>query len=1163
MSFLNINKLFLSKFWPTMAMFMLLVVVFGAYVHSEKQIDRASNNRLKSYMLVDELRQSSDDLTLMASTYVVTGNPRYKKYFQEILDIRDGRKPRPEGYSYIYWNFVLASTHSPQTRSEQPIALLELMRQAGFPKEELQKLVESKANSDGLSAVESEAMKLAESIGPDAAANRAKAQLMLHDSGYHQAKASIMRPISELYKLMDKRTADKVRNSERLAIVFRILFICCFFGALLMFWLAYRDLRKTLGGSADEIHAYLLRIGQGDFSSAITIAPGTEKSVLAGLSEMQNKLYIHEVERIYAEDRIRRLNQLYEALSHCNQAIIRCPNEEELFPQICRDVVVFGGMKMAWIGMVDENMRIRPVASYGVGQEYLDSIQISADANDPLGQGPTGTAIRENQPFWCQDFHSDARTASWHEHAARFGLASSASLPLLCNGKAIGSFNLYAAGINAFDDDFRKLLLEMAQNISFALDNFAAETARKTAETKLVESQSRLRTIIETEPECIKIVDPEGCLLQINPAGLAMIGADSLEQVAGNPILDLIAPEYRKAFDDLHKRVLSGESLQMEFEVIGLKGGRRWMETHAVPMQDNGETVHLAVTRDISDRKQAEAELRIAATAFESQEGMIVTDANGLILKVNRAFTEISGYPEEEVMGHNPRIFKSGRHNKDFYREMWGSINRTGGWQGEIWDRRKNGEEYPKWLTISAVTDKNGNVTNYIGAHYDITERKKAEERINELAFFDQLTGLPNRTLLLDRQRQAMTANSRNGSYGALLFIDLDNFKTLNDTLGHDMGDLLLKQVAQRLSTSVRAGDTVARLGGDEFVVMLANLSIDERSAASQTEAVGEKILETLNQPYQLKDVAYHNTPSIGATLFGGHQDEIEVLLRQADIAMYRSKDAGRNTMRFFDSDMETIVMERAALEKDLRVAVQEGQFLLHYQAQVVGGQLTGAEALVRWQHPQRGMVSPAEFIPLAEETRLILPLGHWVLETACTQLAIWAAQPEMSHLTVAVNVSAHQFHQADFVDQVLAVLHSTGANPQRLKLELTESMLVSNVNLIIEKMFALKGKGVGFSLDDFGTGYSSLSYLKRLPLDQLKIDQSFVRDVLIDHNDAAIVRTIIALAQSLGFGVIAEGVETAEQRDFLSSSGCHAYQGYFFSRPLPIESFEEFAKKV
>ncbi|MBK7049774.1 MAG: EAL domain-containing protein [Rhodoferax sp.] len=589
-----------------------------------------------------------------------------------------------------------------------------------------------------------------------------------------------------------------------------------------------------------------------------------------------------------------------------------------------------------------------------------------------------------------------------------------------------------------------------------------------------------------------------------------------------------------------------------------------WLLGDAMPEREaDGSVLWHGIVTNVTERKAVEADLRIAACAFESQEGLVVTDAQGVILRVNRAFSEITGYSAEESVGQTPSLMKSGRHDAEFYRAMWESIHSTGGWQGEVWDRRKNGEVYPKWLTISTIKNSQGLVTHYIGTHYDITERKQAEEKIKDLAFFDQLTGLANRTLLLDRLRQTMTANARSGHRGAILFIDLDKFKTLNDTLGHDMGDLLLQLVAQRLGACVRAEDTVARLGGDEFVVMLANLSPGEAEAATQAEAVGLKILDTLNEPYHLRDVVYRSTPSIGATLFDGVTTEVEVMLKQADLAMYKSKDAGRNALRFFDPDMERVVMKRAALEKDLHVAIEGRQFLLHYQAQIAQGQLTGAEVLVRWLHPVRGMVSPADFIPLAEETGLILPLGQWMLETACLQLAQWATQPGMDHLTVAVNVSARQFSQSDFVDQVLGVVKTTDVNPQRLKLELTESMLVANVEEIIAKMLLLKANGIGFSLDDFGTGYSSLTYLKRLPLDQLKIDQSFVRDVLTDANEASIAQTIIALGKSLGLGVIAEGVETQDQQDFLAASGCHAYQGYFISRPLPIDRFEEFAHKL
>jgi diguanylate cyclase (GGDEF)-like protein len=508
-------------------------------------------------------------------------------------------------------------------------------------------------------------------------------------------------------------------------------------------------------------------------------------------------------------------------------------------------------------------------------------------------------------------------------------------------------------------------------------------------------------------------------------------------------------------------------------------------------------------------------------------------------------------------------VLQSGRHDAAFFQEMWEAIHRAGGWRGEIWDRRKNGEMYPKWLTISAVMSEDGIVSHYVGTHHDITERKIAEERIRELAFFDALTRLPNRTLLLDRLKQAIAASARNEACGALLFIDLDHFKTLNDTLGHDKGDLLLQQVAQRLADSVSVSDTVARVGGDEFVVVLGNLPRNGQDASDRTEAVAERILAVLGSPYQLGDIEHRSSASIGATVFRGHQASIDELLKQADLAMYKSKETGRNAIRFFDPDMQTVVVQRAALEAGLRNAIKENQFLLHYQAQVDDTRITGAEALIRWQHPERGTVPPAEFIPLAEETGLILTLGSWVLEAACAQLAQWATRPDRAHLTIAVNVSVQQFREPDFVDNVLTIIGRTGARPDRLKLELTESVLVDNAQDIIQKMGALKAKGIVFALDDFGIGYSSLSYLKRLPLDQLKIDRSFVRDVLVDPNDAVIARTIVALARSLGLGVIAEGVETEAQRDFLAAAGCHAYQGYHFCRPLPIDEFEAMLSSV
>ena len=443
----------------------------------------------------------------------------------------------------------------------------------------------------------------------------------------------------------------------------------------------------------------------------------------------------------------------------------------------------------------------------------------------------------------------------------------------------------------------------------------------------------------------------------------------------------------------------------------------------------------------------------------------------------------------------------------------------------------------------------------------EVAERKQIEDQVRQLAFSDPLTGLPNRRMLMDRLEQALIAACRHGRQDALLFIDLDNFKTLNDTLGHDKGDLLLRQIATRLVACVRQGDTVARLGGDEFVVLLQDLSGNALQAGAQVQVVASKLLSTLGQPYELDGHGHHSTASIGVTLFGGTEREsIEEPLKRAELAMYQAKAIGRNTLRFFEPEMQTTVTARAKLEAQLRQAVARKQFLLHYQPQAGSDTgTTGAEALVRWQHPERGLVLPGEFIAVAESSGLILPLGHWVLESACKQLAAWATRPGLAHLSMAVNVSARQMRQTDFVQEVISILESTGANPALLKLELTESVLVDNVEDIIVKMNALKAQGVGFSLDDFGTGYSSLAYLKRLPLDQLKIDEGFVRDVLVDPEDAAIAKMVVALADSLGLAVIAEGVETQAQRDFLAALGCSNYQGYLLGAPMALTQFEAF----
>ena len=681
-------------------------------------------------------------------------------------------------------------------------------------------------------------------------------------------------------------------------------------------------------------------------------------------------------------------------------------------------------------------------------------------------------------------------------------------------------------------------------------------------EHALRDSEERFRTLVEWSPDAV-VVHVEDRIVYTNPAAVLLFGAVSSQDLVGRLMAQLLHPE---SLELAHQRARYVNETGQRVGAVALRffkldGTVIDVEVQGTPIQFDGAKAIHTVLNDITGRKQAEIELRIAATAFESQQGMLVTNSDWVILRVNQAFSDITGFSAQEAVGSTPTdLLNSGIQDTAFFDAMVDSLERTGTWQGEIWDRRKNGTLFPGWFALTAIKDEQGQVSHYVETFTDITDRKAAEQQIQNLAFFDPLTGLPNRRLLMDRLSLTMANHARDKCNGALLFVDLDNFKTLNDSYGHHTGDLLLQEVAQRLSTCLRKGDTVARLGGDEFVVMLEDLGPHSFEAITQAEAVGEKILAVLNHNFVLAGAVHHSTPSIGITLFGETAEGIEEPLKRADLAMYQAKSAGRNTLRFFDPHMQAAVTARTALEIGLREALAGNQLQLHYQPQIVGeSRVTGAEALLRWLHPERGMVSPAEFIPLAEDTGLILPLGLWVLETACTQLALWAHQPAFAHLTMAVNVSPRQFQQTNFVHEVLAVLARTGATAQRLKLELTESMLVTNIEGVIAKMAALKAVGVGFSLDDFGTGYSSLSYLKLLPLDQLKIDQGFVRDILTDPNDAAIAKMVIALGDSLGLAVMAEGVETESQRLFLAQQGCHAYQGYLFSRPLPVAEFEVF----
>jgi diguanylate cyclase (GGDEF)-like protein/PAS domain S-box-containing protein len=606
--------------------------------------------------------------------------------------------------------------------------------------------------------------------------------------------------------------------------------------------------------------------------------------------------------------------------------------------------------------------------------------------------------------------------------------------------------------------------------------------------------------------------------------------------------------ETRAPFDFIHRIVRSGGEIRYVHE-------RGEINVHPVR-----GLVLAGTVQDITEQRMAQQELELLHSSIARVKDIVmITEAAPLaepgprIVFVNKAFEERTGYSLDEVLGRSPRFLQGEDSQRSELDRVHNALLRKEHVSVEVINYRKDGQKFWAEIDINPVVTRDGNITHFVSVQRDVTARKETEKQIEQLAFFDPLTRLPNRRLLYDRLTHALQTGARKYSCGALHFIDLDNFKALNDTLGHDKGDQLLQQVAARLDSIVRRSNTVARLGGDEFVILLEDLSGNDGEAATQAEVVAEKVLACFNEPFHIGDVEHRCTSSIGVAMFSQVQHSAEELLKRADVAMYQAKAAGRNTIRFFDQNMQSLVNARVAIDRDLRAGLTGGHFTLDYQPQVnLDGVTVGAEALVRWNHPRRGLLYPGEFIALAEETGLIVHLGQWVLEAVCTQIATWKNEVDTQMPRVSVNVSAKQFHQPDFVAKVIGVLLDKGVSPSVLKLELTESCLVDQPDDTIEKMGVLKSHGLCFSLDDFGTGYSSLSYLKRLPLDEVKIDKSFVRDILTNPDDAAIAQTIVSLGQILGLNVVAEGVETEEQRDALAKYGCTIYQGYLISPPVP-----------
>lgn len=1003
-------------------------ILFTVYVLTEKRIDRANELRHQSFLLANELRQSSDDLTRAVRTYVANGNPLYKQHFHKILDIRNGKLPHQPYNQLSYWNLNLKEKQYSAPMGGETAPLMERIRKAGFSDKELAKLAEAKKKSDRLTETEYAAMALFETSRQTGDEAHIKALQMLHDDAYIQAKAEIMQPINDFFRMMEKRTSNLVESDVQLALHTRYAVILNGFVLMFLLWRTYRSMRLTLGASLSEVQSQITRIGSGDYKEPISIDKGMENSIIGWLSQTQQK-----ISKARADND--RLTRFYATLSYCNEAIVRSKDSVELFNTICRDAVTHGGMSMCWIGILDENSHIvKPVACHGQGTEYIDGIEISTLADQPSGQGPTGIAIREDHPVWCQDFTRSPMTSSWNERSKKFGWNASAALPLHQKGSVIGAINLYSTEINAFDSDVQNLLSEMALDISSAIDRFA---------------------------------------------------------------------------DEFQKN----------------------------KMQDELRKLSLAVE--------------------QSPNAIVITDLDAKIVFANSALLKSSGYSESEIIGQNPRILQSGKTPKQTYDEMWTTITRGDVWKGELINRRKDGTEYTEHVIISPIRDVDGKITNYLAIKDDVTEKLEAGERIQFLAHFDQLTGLPNRTLLQDHFKYALSLAQHGNNTPAIMLVDLDHFKYINDTLGHSIGDQMLVELAKRIKSILHDEDTVSRFGGDEFVIVLPAASAN--SAAN----LAEQLLEVISAPFLVDHHELITTASIGIAIYPNDGDDIEILYKNADTAMYKAKQAGRNGFRFFAQEMQSHTERNMQLANALRFAIERDQLQLHYQPQVSidDGHIIGAETLIRWHHPEMGMIPPAEFITIAENTGQIAKIGEWVIRNAVKQMKAWL-DVGFTVPVIAINISAIQFRDSHFPELITSILNEENLPHHHLELELTEAAAMDNPEAAVAIMDKLDSLGIRMAIDDFGTGYSSLSYLKRFKVYKLKIDRSFVHDITEDAEDKAIVSAIINMATSLGIRTIAEGVETAGQLAFLRLQGCNEVQGYYFSKSLSADAFEAYLRE-
>ncbi|MFZ6746524.1 bifunctional diguanylate cyclase/phosphodiesterase [Undibacterium sp. JH2W] len=1203
----NSLSIYARSFWLTLVVFAVFTAVFGWYVYAEKKVDHLNELRLESHLLSMELQQSSEDLTRLVRSYVVTGDPVYKNYYQQVLDVRNGKLARPVLGRNLFWDLVPASQaqasgHAPGRNDfvGQRVPLMELIKKTGISEEELTLLEQAKANSDALTAIEYRAMDMIENPGLDVYASKLRASQLLYDEQYRAAKLAILRPIAEARELMEKRGASLVEEAALFALRVRMLFILV--GILLvgLLWRAYRSLNMSLGGSIREVSATLINLGKGNFTTPVIVKRGMEESIMGWLAVTQAKLAEIDEARNLAAQKSERLSRLYSALSQCNQSILRLGNKDDLLPRICEDAVTIGGLKMAWIGLVEEGAEVlKPVASFGAGSDYLDGLVISVHAGEVTAQGPSAQAYLQNQAYWCQDFLHDTHTAPWHERGAAQGWRSSAALPLIKNGKVVGTFNLYAGDENAFDESVQDLLMEFAIDVSHVLNRFDLEddrlhalqmeelrsymleriTANTTQKELLHDVVLKVESLL---PDClcsIMLLDKDGIHLrtgaapslpetftqaiegEVIGAGIGSCGnalSTGERTIATDLSTHAYWRDYWKLAEQFELRSCWSEPIRTaERKIIGAFA--IYHRLASVPDAFSLSLLEMAANLIAigMERKQSQESLHKLSQAVEqSSNAIVITDTAVNIEYANEAYLKNAGKQLAEVLGRKPSIMRSGRTAPEVYAEMWQHLERGESWKGELINRYADGLDHTDLAHISPIRNAQGVVTHFLSIQEDISDKKRTEERIKYLAHYDALTGLPNRTLLDELARYALSLAERNQDALAVIFFDLDHFKDINDSLGHSLGDVMLVELSRRLVAAMRENDTISRLGGDEFILLLTG--VDEH----QVEQVVQKLMQVVNTPFHLGEYDLNVTASMGIAIYPNDGKDLETLSRNADAAMYRAKREGRNAYRYFTQEMQERSTRHLELVNALRHALEKQQFQLHFQPQISmdTGAVLGAEALLRWHHPVLGNVSPAEFIPVAEDSGLILAIGEWVLRSAVQQWKHWQACG-LPDLLIAVNLSAVQFRHHDLPALVTRILDEADMPATCLELELTEGVAMHDPQGAIAVMNNLHERGIRMSIDDFGTGYSSLSYLKKFKVYKLKIDQSFVRDITSDPEDRAIVSAVISMAKSLGLLTIAEGVETAEQLEFLRQQKCDEVQGYYYSRPLAAAQFADFVK--